>query len=430
MSRFFTLDARFVLGLYLEGEPQALMALGFFVVVLVVLGLLSWFIVRRSKARYGRRAYLMGTIPFALAGMLFFAEYEWEKPSAGPPKVFGAEEFHRMVAGLPKEAHLSLAGVGFFDGKLYVGTNLGLLEVVQGKVTRLFQFQSRDSVVSGPWVDRADHLLWLMDEDRQELVSFDGRQWRRMEKPPSSKGYYSRGDAGEGMRFVGDAGGFWMSGSETAWKWDRGASQWRQIAAALPRPPGYDEVRELLGPIPAGPQTLLLVRHQPLAYIKTQDGRFHSDELEVAGDPGVSSIPRDAKPFLADSWTVAQGIGYICTQDGRLIQATKDRVSEVATEGPCKTVANDEAGNLLVGVRSKGIFRYAAGSWDKIAGFGAGAGSYWFHLAAEGAQAAVAIEGKPIIDRANTHGSDMRFVTDTQPALYTLSDGRFVPVGF
>jgi len=76
---------------------------------------------------------------------------------------------------------------------LYAGTNLGIIEFSGAKATQLYQFQSTDSVVSGPWTDNADHRLWAVDEHTSELIDFDGNKWTRMAEPLPAKGYYSRG---------------------------------------------------------------------------------------------------------------------------------------------------------------------------------------------------------------------------------------------
>ena len=74
----------------------------------------------------------------------------------------------------------------------------------------------------------------------------------------------------------------------------------------------------------------------------------------------------------------------------------------------------------------------AGGQWTLVAAspYPSGAGEYWTHLAASGGQMALAIEAKPVVDRAKTKGPDMKFTRNAPTSLRILKDGSFVPVRF
>lgn len=114
------------------------------------------------------------------------------------------------------------------------------------------------------------------------------------------------------------------------------------------------------------------------------------------------------------------------------MRVTAERVAPLDAPGACETVASDDDSNLLVSIRTKGAFRYAGGQWKLVAAspYPTGAGEYWTHLAASGGQMALAIEAKPVVDRANTKGSDMKSTRNAPTALWILKDGRFAPVDF
>lgn len=145
------------------------------------------------------------------------------------PRVLPATGLSSLIKGLPSSAHFSFSGLAFFKGKLYVGSNLGLVEIVNGVPSQLYQSQSSDDVLSGPWLDKADRLLWAVDDHTGELLRFDGNTWFRMPKPTPAKGYYSRGDVLEGIRLLGNDQGFWMATGGTAWRWDALESKWLQV---------------------------------------------------------------------------------------------------------------------------------------------------------------------------------------------------------
>jgi hypothetical protein len=406
--------------------------LGVLLFSIAVLVFLSWALVRYFKPKIGRRSHYLAAIPFTLVAVALFIEFEREKPNQGSPKVIAANRLPKLIKGLPHYAHFSLTGLSFFGGDLYVGTNLGIVEFSGGTATRLYQFQSDDSVVDGPWLDKADRLLWAMDEHTSELLRFDGIKWTRMQKPVPAKGYYTRGDVLEGVRPIGNAEGFWLVSGGTAWKWDSGALKWLQIAGNLPRPDDYSRVNEVLGILPIGGTALLIVRHQPFPFPLSAGEDFLSDELVSPVELTATPIARDGKAFLADSWAATEDAGYICTKEGNLIQVTKEHVAPLEGPGSCETISSDDNSNLLVSIRSKGIFRYTDGKWVLLARSpypGAG-GEYWTYVSASSGQLAVAIDGKPVIDSPHSSGSDMHFTQNAPTSLWVFRDGNFAAVSF
>jgi hypothetical protein len=183
----------------LHGEQLALVFWA--VAIVVVVGLIAvciWTVKRVASS--GPRAGLGGgLVLLAVAGT---AATFWlmGRPNQGPPAVVQGSEIPQLLKPLSPTATFGYSGVSFFQGKLFATTNIGLLEIDGSDVTRVFLVQRKYSVVSGPWVDSANRLLWILDE----LLSFDGQDWRRMKMPTPEKGYYSRGDVLEGIRAVDD----------------------------------------------------------------------------------------------------------------------------------------------------------------------------------------------------------------------------------
>jgi hypothetical protein len=363
---------------------------------------------------------------------VLLVEFQREKPNSGPPTVIAADKLHGLINGLPAAARFSLSGLSFFNGKLYVGTNLGIIEVSNGKPTQLYRFQYSDSVVSGPWIDKANHRLWAVDDHTGELLSFDGKAWMRMAEPIPAKGYYSRGDVLEGIKPVGNASGFWLASAGSAWKWDSTSSQWQLIAGNLPQTEDYKRVNEIIGVLPIDKTVLLIIRHEPLSFLVHAGQNFLSDEVVIASNPASSEISRDGEPFLADTWAVTQDAGYICSKDQRLFRITETGDTQLGTPGPCECVTADDDSNLLVSIRSKGVFRYAGGKWTLAASspYPSGEGEYWAHLSASSGQLALAIDGKPVVDKQSSSGSQMRFVQNAPTSLWVLKEGTFSPVAF
>ena len=58
----------------------------------------SWLAVRYFKPRIGRMAFLLASVPFLLAGIALFFEFQREKPNSGPPKIFVADKLSGSVS--------------------------------------------------------------------------------------------------------------------------------------------------------------------------------------------------------------------------------------------------------------------------------------------------------------------------------------------
>jgi hypothetical protein len=421
-----------LIGSYLSGEQMIPMLIAFLGLSFLVLALLSWALIHLLRPRIGNKAYLLATLPFVLAVTVVFAEYEREKPNSGPPKVLPPEKVAHLMDSLPKDAPFALSGLSYFDGDLFASSNVGMFQIHDGKLSKLYQFQSSDSVVSGPWLDNANHLLWAIDDHTGELLRFDGNRWQRIKKPEPSKGYYSRGDILEGVRPVGNDTGFWLATAGSAWKWNPESARWQIISHDLAPPKDFHTVNEIVGVLPVGPKAFLIIRHQPLSFLVHPDEDFAPDEIVEAADS--SKVLRgDGEPFLADTWAAARDAAYICTKKHTLIRVTTQEVSSVKTPGSCETVSSDHEMNLLISIKTKGIFKYSRdNSWTLIAPspYQSGDGEYWSHIAESKGQLAFAIEAQPVADHEHSAGRDMKFVQNAPNALWVSKDGHFIPVTF
>jgi Abnormal spindle-like microcephaly-assoc'd, ASPM-SPD-2-Hydin/FG-GAP-like repeat len=206
--------------IHFHGEQLVLLFFG--ILGLLLLGLI-WFtiwLVRRVKRRRGNTAYWLAPIPLVIVLGAMFIVDRAQSPNYGPPEILSTSKLGRLIKALPDYAPFGYSGLAFYKGKLYVATNLGLLELDEGRISRVFRFQKNDSVISGPWLDTADQLLWALDNHTNQLLNYDGVVWHRVDFPRPQKGYYSRGDVLEGPKPIGNANGFWLQSGGSVWRWD------------------------------------------------------------------------------------------------------------------------------------------------------------------------------------------------------------------
>lgn len=412
-----------MLASYVHGEQLYFWVLG--VLALLILGLiaLSVWLVRATKSKIGNRAYWLAPLPFLCALPVGFAVSRAQAPHSSPPSVLPAAKLTALIKALPEYAEFGYSGMAFYKGRLYVGTNVGLIEIEEGRAVNLYQFQKDDSVVSGPWLDEANRLLWLLDEHTRELLNFNGTIWHRVALPQPPKGYYSRGDALEGIRAIGNANGFWLQSGGGVWRWDSTENRWTVIPVPTLESQFADAI---IGVMPLGAKPLFIVRHQVLSFLVKADEDFTSDTI-VTDDGGWHAVTNDSGlKFFADDWVTANQSGYVCTRKGELLKVTPQAITRLDSPGECEALARGESDALLASIRRTGIYEFTR-SWQLRAPhpYPSGTGDYWAHLSGSGAELAFAIDGKPIVDKSRSFGTDMKFIQNAPTALWFSRGAEF-----
>ena len=77
------------------------------------------------------------------------------------------------------------------------------------------------------------------------------------------------------------------------------------------------------------------------------------------------------------------------------------------------------SGTVLASFRAAGIYEYRSG-WQRLAPhpYPGGRGEYWLHIAGDGKRLAVAVEGKPVVDRDHSSPTEMKFTQNAPTALW------------
>lgn len=388
---------------------------------IVLLTVVSTLLVRFLKGSVGNRVYWFSPLPFVVAAGSLYFWYWTQQPVSGPPNVLvGADAVRFIKSKIGGGSDFGYWGLAFFKGKLYVSTNLGLLEIESGNISKLYRFQRRYSVVSGPWPDAADKLLWVEDEQVAGLLSFDGEKWTRVPMPIGLSP-----NPGSLPQFTGNAEGFWAVVAGSVWRWDSARAAW--VPENVPKPPSPGE--GVIGVIPLGGQLLFMERHELLPFLVRKNEEFKSDTVlvwdgswrEVRSEPGLR--------FMVDSSAAADDAGYICTTNGDILRVTTEQIVKLATLGECEALGS-VSGKLVAGFRRKGIYEYKSDKWHLRAAhpYPGGEGEYWAHLAADGAQLSYSITGKPVVDRTASSGRDMKFTRTAPRALWMLLGPEFQQV--
>jgi hypothetical protein len=399
--------------IFLHGEQLIPVFLALVIAGLAALLGLGLFMRKALGKKLGKASVLIVPAPFVVVIGLFAVQAFLSRPNTGPPR------FSSAAAAAAELESASYSGIAHFHGAEFVGTNVGLAEIKNQSFHGLYKTQRSDSVVSGPWLDRADDLLWIRDDHTNELLKFDGAKWTRIPMPMPAKGYYSRGEVLEGSAQSGNAHGFWMVSGGGARRWNLSANRWDQ--AALTEPTNFDD--RIIGVLAIGETPFFILRHELLDFTVHAGEDFKSDTVEGFTD-GWRSISNTAGKFFAETTAVTADAGYICTRASEVLQISRQSVSKLKTPGECETLTSDETSSLIASFKGKGIYRFDGKDWQQIAVAPySGEGEYWTYLAAQGNDLVYAISAKPVVDRAHSVGSDMKFTTNAPTALWFITNG-------
>jgi hypothetical protein len=394
---------------YFHGEQLVVWFLALLGMLTLGLVLFTLWFVRKVKPRIGNRAYWLAPIPFVLVLLAVFGTIRMQAPNNGSPSILPAGKLSPLIKAQPDYAQFGYSGLTFYKGKLYVGTNLGLLELEEGRLGRVYPFQNKYSVVSGPWLDTANQLLWVLDDQTNQLLSYDGTVWHRVDLPKPQEGYYRRRDVLEGIKPSSNAKGFWLQAGGSVWRWDLTKNTWvfqNQRKSNL----DSQDADTIIGVLPIGTKLLFIVRHQTLSFLVKNSEDFASDTV-VMSDGDGSAVPNSSGiRFFAENWVVADESGYVCTRDGLVLKATPVAVTRLDAPGDCETLASTESGILLASFRGKGIYEYTT-DWRLRAThpYPSGNGEYWAHLSGHGKELAFAIDGKPVVDKEHWYSQGTEF---------------------
>ena len=264
------------------------------------------------------------------------------------PKVLSPGDVPGQVRALPVYVRLSFTGLAFWRDKLYAGTNIGLLEIDGNRASALYQWNTRDNVIEGPWVDQGGDALWFWDCHTLDFRCCDGREWTRTGMPPK-KSYYSRGDVLSSFRGYSDETRFWIEGAGSFWSWDRQNREW----AGEDRPLGG-----LRGIAPAGDGLYALISPRKPEVGKPDDVEFH-----VRRDASWEKITTIVWNGVIMRLVGTATGGYLLTHHRNLVRFDRQGIKTVTQPGVCEAMTATSEGYLLASFVGKGLFEHRGDQW-------------------------------------------------------------------
>src|SRR5436190_6462689 len=163
----------------------------------------------------GRSAFYLAAL--LLVSWLTLSESIWAR---GFPEVLEPGDINASPV-------LSIDSLAYYGGKLYVGSNKGLLEITNASLSKIYRWDKTGSAVTRPFHDAANGYLWVELDDEAKLAYYDGKTWRKTALPKPTHGYITRFDASESYRWVSGSNSIYYQGGGRGWAWK--GSKWREL---------------------------------------------------------------------------------------------------------------------------------------------------------------------------------------------------------
>lgn len=304
---------------------------------------------------------------------------------------------NKFVKKLPAYVGFGYSGLAFYSNRLYASCNIGLLEITNGTVSKVYQWNKADSVVDGPWLDFAHGKLWIWRVGDDCLGFFDGNTWKSTAMPQPKHGYVTRGDVLSGCRGVSDSNSFWLDWVGNAWSWNNSRKKWEEpIDLTIFTNGNRSGTLERM--FLASDKPFIAVRYEPGWEIL---GREHNQNLVGDTfhyfDKGWQRIPDNSKKsFFTEQMVSVGGRGFARTIDGEILQIDPSGVSQIESPGFCEVLAVTSADTLLASFRDAGIYEFV-NKWQLRfkAPYPSNEGEKWVHLAESDGQIALATDPVP-----------------------------------
>jgi hypothetical protein len=264
----------------------------------------------------------------------------------------------------------------FFNGKLYVGSTLGLLEYDGKKLARIYKW-NRESwdTVEDLGHDRANNLLWAFHSRSSKLLRFDGNTWQVMDLPRTNSLPYSRDDMIKGFEPFSSRTFFWLQGSEQAWRLLPENNSW--IPVEIPQM--TCEVQSTLNDPSFGCFASIAPTQGVMFVIMHSDlvAKMYPKQSSNANKPNPDRILfRDGSEWkdlsevqrynlYTKSVVSGDESAFLESNDGELFRIGKAGLSKIESLGKIDAIAVSTSGNLLVCYRDLGIYEYN-GAWVKL----------------------------------------------------------------
>ena len=337
-----------------------------------------------------------------------------DKPPLAPaqPKNLPVTDVANVARELPNYTRFGISGLAFLSNRLFVATNIGLLEVQGREVKQFYRWYDKYNVISGPWSDEPRDGVWVHREDDGYFVRLDHNGWNRIDLPKPPKGYYTRGDFLEGFVGISDKSHFYLIGAGNVWQWSD-AGGW-----LIEPQPSAEKFSDVVGFADFGTLQLYIVRSGACALPPCNYAAYWYDAGQWHAPLRV--------PISRVSQVVAVSQGaFVRGSNGELLGIDVKTVTLMDIPGPCEAITRTSDGKLLASFRGSGIFVLDKG-WLKLLDdpYNASEGEHWAYLSENNGVIAFATTSVPQLKQ----GTDNQWYFSGTDALWVSENKKLARV--
>lgn len=300
-----------------------------------------------------------------------FGCIHFQAKAAIAPSILTPDKLEKLISKHPEYKGLYCSELGDFNGKLYAGSNIGLLEIDNGALSRAYKWKS--SAEGGPWIDKANGLLWVwLADDR--FATFDGNAWRSAPMPMPKKGYFTSGEILEGFYETSTHDSFWLTGAGCAWCWNVERRKWEEKFNL----PSF-EASNILGKRFGRLWRLFFLDNKPFivaryAYGWEISGREQM-KTHVHGDRYAAVLISDriyhydnrwievsntaAKPIYFEQAVPLGKRAFMRSDEGEIYQVDSTGIVKLMVPGKCEALTATSSGTLLASFCDLGVYEWA-----------------------------------------------------------------------
>ena len=283
------------------------------------------------------------------------------------------QEIDRAMGSVPPEIGVSFSGINFLGSSLYVASNIGVFEVPDNDPQiKLFKWRSEDDVLSGPWMEKANHRLWFFHSGLAQFVTFDGRTWETIDLPMTET---SRGSLHYGFSGLGNERDFWMQArTHAGWKWDDRTGKWSLISIPDIKCKDYldgSDIYSCLASIAPTDKREFVVMHRefigPTVDLRTTKAtRPRPDRVFfLVGNKWNEVEPTNDHDFVVEKVVTAPNVAYLKSHYGPFFKLDAEGIRNIGSPGETSAFIATNEGRLIATVPRVGIFEFTEG-WAKI----------------------------------------------------------------
>jgi hypothetical protein len=299
-------------------------------------------------------------ILFLIAGLPGYAKRDDAVIIEDPNKI--AEEVQR----LPRLTPFAIVSLSFYEDSLFAASNVGLLQITDGSVRRLYRWNKLSPEIAGAWTDPVHHLLFVHDPQAKLIRIFDGSTWTPAPVPSVPRNFHSRGDVTTTFRSFASDKNFYLVGQGAVFRWAADERTWK--SQLLPPVP---ELSAVVDAFYAHGKIFSIVRNEPFHALAARQPSnaeakeapkperkpaADSEDLEPSRpkeesssdtiyyyDPGRwHTVPNraGAEFFTMNSSSTGQ-VGYVCTESHEVLRVAEEAVEKMKQAPACEQVLAD-----------------------------------------------------------------------------------------